>query len=274
MALAEAQDADALLFAADELMQGRDYLAQAQAEIENKEYGTARELALEAIQVAQKAKEKAEAYEALMRVRTKVPGLNLNTLMKTVPESTINVLNSVKEAEGAFDAQDYVMAKEKAERALQISGEFPRLESIFPEGEENNPSRKGYQEAVEDILEVVREEARAIVESARKEIESIRAMEVDLELDRKYPSTYIVKEGEALMDISRRAEIYNDPYQWPLIYKANRDQIRDPLIIFVGQKLIIPRLVSAEEVIEARKQAGAPPPYTPPPEAYNTSKYK
>lgn len=76
----------------------------------------------------------------------------------------------------------------------------------------------------------------------------------------QYPSQHRVRKGETLMSIARRKEIFNDPYLWPLIYKANRDQIRDPRIIFPGQVLSIPRNVTSEEIAEARRHACTPVP--------------
>ena len=37
--------------------------------------------------------------------------------------------------------------------------------------------------------------------------------------------SYTVVRGDNLWNISGKSSIYGDPYQWPLIYKANRDQI-------------------------------------------------
>jgi nucleoid-associated protein YgaU len=55
------------------------------------------------------------------------------------------------------------------------------------------------------------------------------------------PSTYTVRRGETLPQIAGRTEIYNDTSLWPLIYRANRDQIRDPKQLWPGQVLTIPR---------------------------------
>ncbi|MCX8044596.1 MAG: LysM peptidoglycan-binding domain-containing protein [Desulfobacterota bacterium] len=74
--------------------------------------------------------------------------------------------------------------------------------------------------------------------------------------DRNRPEQYCVKRGDTLMSIARKKEIFNDPALWPLIYKANRDQIRDPRIIYPGQVLTIPHDSTSQEMAEARKQAG------------------
>lgn len=64
-----------------------------------------------------------------------------------------------------------------------------------------------------------------------------------------------VRAGETLSNIAARQEVYGDPLLWPLVYKANRDQIKDPQQIFPGQVLTIPRDKSAEEKEAAREEA-------------------
>lgn len=67
------------------------------------------------------------------------------------------------------------------------------------------------------------------------------------------PTTYTVRRGETLPQISARTEIYNDSMLWPIIYRANRDQIRDPRRLWPGQVFVIPRNYSRDEAIEARR---------------------
>ncbi|MCX7698190.1 MAG: LysM peptidoglycan-binding domain-containing protein [Candidatus Goldbacteria bacterium] len=70
------------------------------------------------------------------------------------------------------------------------------------------------------------------------------------------PSTYIVEAGDTLWSIAAKPEIYGNKYQWPLIYDANRDILdsyNTPLQ--EGQKLIIPRNVSAVEIEAAKERA-------------------
>ncbi len=64
-----------------------------------------------------------------------------------------------------------------------------------------------------------------------------------------------VQAGENLAGVAARAEVYKDALLWPLIYKANRDQIKDPREIFSGQKLMIPRDKTKAEIETARQEA-------------------
>ncbi len=59
---------------------------------------------------------------------------------------------------------------------------------------------------------------------------------------------YEVVRGDSLWAISGKPETYNNPYQWPLIYKANRDQIKDADLIHPGQVFSVDRNPSAAEV--------------------------
>jgi hypothetical protein len=70
---------------------------------------------------------------------------------------------------------------------------------------------------------------------------------------------YIVEFGDCLWTIS--ALKYHDPFMWPLIFKANRDQISDPDIIEVGQNLVIERGDDDATVSLARLSASNYPPY-------------
>ncbi len=66
---------------------------------------------------------------------------------------------------------------------------------------------------------------------------------------------YQVVRGDSLWSISGQQEIYNNPYQWPLIYKANRDQIKDADLIHPGQVFSVDRNPSAAEVDAAVNHA-------------------
>ena len=66
---------------------------------------------------------------------------------------------------------------------------------------------------------------------------------------------YTVVRGDNLWDIASYRVIYGNPYQWPLIYKANTDQIEDADLIFPNQVLIIPRDSSASEIEAAIQHA-------------------
>ncbi len=56
----------------------------------------------------------------------------------------------------------------------------------------------------------------------------------------KYPSEYTVVKGDCLYKIAAKRYIYNNAAAWPRIYRANRDLIKDPNLIYPGWVLKIP----------------------------------
>jgi nucleoid-associated protein YgaU len=70
-----------------------------------------------------------------------------------------------------------------------------------------------------------------------------RHAELQKEIDyyNSLPTQWTVKRDECLYKISAYEEIYADGTKWPRIYRANRDQIVDPNLIYVDQILAIPR---------------------------------
>ncbi len=72
--------------------------------------------------------------------------------------------------------------------------------------------------------------------------------------------SYEVVKGDNLWNISAKDEIYANPYQWPLIYKANRDKIKDADLIYAGQVFDIERGASSADIdaaVEHAKTRGA-----------------
>jgi|GEM_PF-664709 LysM repeat protein len=74
---------------------------------------------------------------------------------------------------------------------------------------------------------------------------------------------YVVQKGDTLWAISGKTEIYADSFQWPLIFKVNRDLIQDPDLIYPDQKLTIDKSVSEAETKNAEKLADETPKYVP-----------
>lgn len=110
------------------------------------------------------------------------------------------------------------------------------------------------QVAQDDV--VVVEETKVVVEE--NQVVPPTPMEIYEAEYSKLPTSHVVTKGECLWWIAEYQQVYNDPFMWPLIYKANRDQIKNPDLIYAGQTLEVPRVgYSLDEVKAARKEAGA-----------------
>jgi nucleoid-associated protein YgaU len=90
-------------------------------------------------------------------------------------------------------------------------------------------------------------DVRARVEAAEAKAkaalqESLQHEDVDKAMLRKAAKqgakTYVVQAGDSLGKIAK--ELLGDAARWPEIYELNKDRIKDPKLIQVGQELRIP----------------------------------
>ncbi len=59
--------------------------------------------------------------------------------------------------------------------------------------------------------------------------------------------SYKVVRGDHLWGIAKKKEHYGNGFAWPIIYKTNRDQIKDPDLIYPNQVFKIPPLTENEK---------------------------
>jgi len=74
---------------------------------------------------------------------------------------------------------------------------------------------------------------------------------------------YTVAEKDTLWGIAGKSDIYSDSFQWPLIFKANRDSIKDPDLIYPKQDFVIQKGLADEDVAHAKSLAMKTPKYVP-----------
>ncbi len=96
----------------------------------------------------------------------------------------------------------------------------------------------------------------AFYDRVQKVGENIKALRETLSRAEK---TYIVgtwaRDRDCLWNIAKKPDIYGDAFKWPKIWQKNRDQIRNPDLIYEGQVLRIPAPgpMTYEEESAARK---------------------
>ncbi len=67
--------------------------------------------------------------------------------------------------------------------------------------------------------------------------------------------SYTVVRGDHLWGIASKVAVYGNPYEWPLIFKSNRDTISDPDLVYPGQVLSIDKSPSSADVSAAIRHA-------------------
>lgn len=126
---------------------------------------------------------------------------------------------------------------------------------------------KARDAAEEEIRRATEAEARFRAEEARKiaeeearrktEEETRHAAEEEARkaAEARMLAEYRVGGSDTLASVAGLVGVYGDPLLWPLLYQANRDQIKDPAHIYVGQVLKIPRGLLASDLEAARQKA-------------------
>ncbi len=116
-----------------------------------------------------------------------------------------------------------------------------------------------YTKALE-LANAAKRQAENAMAQAKSEADRLAAMSASEDTSAAVGSTggvdqYQVVRGDNLWNISGKGEVYADPYQWPLVYKANRNKIKDADLIYPGQVFDIDRAASASDVDAAIRHA-------------------
>ncbi len=107
----------------------------------------------------------------------------------------------------------------------------------------------------EDTAVKLANNARSQAEMAVKQYYLEQGMDRSLPTAGGSVASYNVIKGDSLWGIAGKDETYSNPYQWPLIYKANSDKIKDADLIFPGQEFDINTSPSDAEVSAAVNHA-------------------
>lgn len=211
--------------------------------------------------------DKADAFYADKKCKdSKLSSLDAITLAKKAREDAMSEKEKAKKlAEEAISSAEMAINKAKAEEAGKYASsdldagisKLNEAKALFNSDEcKYNQVTAMAEEATSKINDAI---AKAIAEKQRIAEEKRRAEEAarlaaEEEL-KNHPKEWTVVKGECLWKIAGYEKIYSDPFQWPLIYKANKAQIKDPDLIHPGQVFAIPRNVSDEDVAMAIKEA-------------------
>lgn len=236
-----ATNAGAQQYAPDQYMSAEEALNQANQLMEQKKYKEARKKALEALQLSRAAEAAAvnsknasnrDAKEMYDLALAAVNSANQSGADTYAQDLMRDARRTLEEAKNAYDGGDYNKARQLAEDAM---------------GKARAAEAAAKQEEAARRAQVAQQAAQISGPAAEP---------------RPYPTEHVVIKGESLWWIAEYKQIYDDPFQWPLIYKANRSKIKDPDLIFPDQVFAItrpPELTDdmIKEAIKFAKNRGA-----------------
>jgi hypothetical protein len=175
------------------------------------------------------------------------------------PQEYRSLLETFEHGEALYQVREddkgadlyYQLAFQKAE---MLQSEVQRVKKQLAAEKQRHEAELAAKVEEERLMRAaVEAENQLRIQQLARSAETARLAQKKKEPQKILPIYYTVRRGETLPQISARDEIYNDSTLWPIIYRANRDQIRDPKRLWPGQVFVIPRNFSHDEAVEARR---------------------
>ncbi len=214
----------------NKLLEAKDYLRKANESYEAGYYTKGYEYAQKAKAAAAEAEnlkivlsKKLSAKNKINQAKTLIQEAEDKEADKYAPDELANAKTSLLSAQDFFDKESWDSSLEKANESIAYA------ETCLSKIEEN---RKKLEET----------KTPKIVESPPTSTTKKPEYTGDYKIKTTYKVRLIPERRDCLWRISKYKNIYNNPLKWPIIYKANKDKIKDPDLIYPGQIFQIPEL--------------------------------
>lgn len=152
----------------------------------------------------------------------------------------------IAQAEKAFKAGDYAKATELANKAkaeaeaginqYYLAKGLANLQKLQKMKSSMTPSQLAQLKQAEQYYS--ESKGKPLYDLTEKMLAEMPSM----------PTSYTVVKGNTLWGIASMSDIYGNPFEWPLIYKANAAKIHDPDLIFPGQTFSINRNATKKQI--------------------------
>ncbi len=155
-------------------------------------------------------------------------------------------INNVQNEIYALLETDAAGYKAYLESLNQLESDLQGFVSLAPE---EIYTRKDELDAFKKRLDEAKKDKRSLTTEAQNKISAIENLIAQAENKAKPAAAgrYEVQRGDYLWKIAKRPDVYGDPYAWMRIYTANRDQIKDPNLIYPQQVFRIPTMPGPDE---------------------------
>jgi len=208
----------------EKIASAKEYLRQADVAYQNGEYDKGYELAEKAKQIAIEISNFKLQKSAILKIeeaRNVVSQAEEMEAQKYAPEELANAKTSLLSAQNYYGENNFGEAVKSAEESINYAkASISKIEEIKKKEEEAKLAKKG---------EI----------AGRRKPGELKGV---YKIMKTYTVRLIPKRRDCLWRIAEYKFIYGDPWKWPIIYKANKDQIKDPDLIYPGQVFDIPEL--------------------------------
>jgi nucleoid-associated protein YgaU len=196
-------------------------------------------------QMADLVQREAEAKTQIASLKARIAELEgqANALDKTIADLKRETLALVGATQRQVDAF--------SRRLDSITSQLEGLIALAPEILVQK--RKEVDSIGSEVGELRSQPIAALPEIAAKITNIFNLLgEIGARINQPVTIDYSVRRGDNLWNISKKSNVYDDAYMWPRIYRANRDEIKDPDLIYPKQNLAIPFGVASNEHLVER----------------------
>ena len=196
-------------------------------------------------QMADLTKREATAKGQIEVINTQLA--DLNRKLSDCDMAVADLNDKIRTLVGTTDEQIMAFGK----RLDAITAQLEGLLALPPEV---LIQRRGEVKAIDTEVAMMKTNKIAALPEMKKKIVKIDKLLGQIKARIAQPITvdYMVERGDNLWNIAKKESVYDDPYMWPRIYRANKEMIKDPDLIYPKQKLAVPYGVAENQHVVTR----------------------
>ncbi|MFQ5822723.1 MAG: LysM peptidoglycan-binding domain-containing protein [bacterium] len=199
-------------------------------------------------QLQEWANRETAAKDEIAKLDSEIESLNsqisdMDAQIKDVWAEIYNVIGTTEEEVNAF--------------RQQLNGLENELNALGALSPEDLFKRRKEMDAIEEKLQEHKKSRIAVLTEMQDKIASLdgKIAQLRSRMPKAIYDEYTVVRGDYLWRVSKKPDIYGDPFQWIRIYSYNRDQIKDPDLIYPDQIFKIQREVGPNEYLVGRGES-------------------
>lgn len=190
---------------------------------------------------------------------------NINFAQEMTKEQWLNEMNNLKAKKGALNTQINALRTDIDNlKSMNLKDPEECIDELYQMVGANRSDVDNFRRAVNDLngkinrkegpkadrqtdLNVLKVNKISALPEFYNKVHVDMQRALDNWIEELKEINYTVVRGDHLWGIARKKEHYGNPFAWPVIYKANRDKIKNPDLIFPKQVFKIPNLTEEEK---------------------------
>jgi len=198
-----------------------------------------------------------KAQFAEMQTREAAANEKSVQLKADIAELKVKIAEAQAQIDAEWEAIYALLGTDKASHEAyraEITGLNAQLDALAALSPEELFQRRDEIKAIEAKIAEMKQSKLAMLTESQDAFAALEGKIADLKgkMPKNMYDQYTVEKGDCLWKISKKDDIYADPYQWIRIYSVNKDQIKDPDMINPEQILNIARNVGDNEYLVAK----------------------